>query len=145
MSGRHCSEQEHSEWHLDQFVAAPVGWRIVCLNDRGAVRNYDLAGWLVQEEVAYAGGHPVAEDLQPIRPVRRVVAATHVDGQLVSVHDGDVADFWRVSAPHEDLSPNGKEIRTELERREKIKRHLINMTQSTVPFNPPNKSHQHTN
>lgn len=121
MTGRHRGA-DHSEWHVDEFVAAPKGWRIVCLNDRGAVRNHPMAGWLVQEEVAYdpTGSYPEPEDFQSVRPIRRVIAATHVSGEVVPVYDA-VADFWRISAPYEP-PPTHQEIRTELERREKLER-----------------------
>jgi hypothetical protein len=120
MTGRHSSA-DRFQWHVDEFVAAPTGWRIVCLNDRGAVRNHPLPGWLIQEEVAYdSNGCPDDEDFQSTRPIRRVIAATHVSGEVVPVYDG-VADFWRIAAPY-DQAPTPQEIRTELERREKLER-----------------------
>lgn len=126
MTGRHRAGRPHSadhyEWHTDGFVPAPNGWRIVCLNDRGRVRQYALPGWLIQAEVAYdpTGSYPEAEGFQSGRPIRRVIAATHVWGELVPVYDG-VADFWRISAPYEP-PPDPQEVREELERREKIER-----------------------
>jgi hypothetical protein len=121
MSGRHHNA-DHYDWHVDGFVPAPVGWRIVCLDEQGTLHLYPLPGWLIQEEVAYdqTGSYPEAEGFQSSRPIRRAVAATHVWGELVPVHDG-VADFWRIAAPY-DLQPTPQEIRTELERRKKIER-----------------------
>lgn len=119
MTGRHALPvDDEYQWHNVGFVPA-LSWRIHTLDDQGKVGTLPLPGWLVQEEVAYhPRGFVHSADLQSPRPVRRVVAASHVYGELIDVYES-VESFWRVDPPGAP-DPTVEEIEKELTRRRNV-------------------------
>lgn len=124
--GRHRAyeplREDHTEYHVVGFVAAPPGWRVVALDERGTVHSQALPGWLIQEEVAYQHTYPKPEDFQSPRPWRRVVAAIHEanSGELCEVYE-TVWGFWYIAGPDE-RSPTPQAITAELAHRAQLKR-----------------------
>ncbi|MEV8634278.1 hypothetical protein AB0395_21745 [Streptosporangium sp. NPDC051023] len=102
------------EWVTVDFQTGHPGWRALCLG-AGEVRIVVVAGWLMQEEMAYAEstGRRIAD---PDRlPYRRVVAAVTADDAAL-VEAFTVEGFWRLLAPGEKV-PGSAEVNAEVRRR----------------------------
>jgi hypothetical protein len=89
------------EWVIKGFVPAVAGWRLLYHDTEktGVPIVTPLAGWLVQEQLAYdAVGMRLPEEDDPCRRV----CASDVDG-AEAVEAGSASNFWRVLAPGEDV------------------------------------------